>query len=91
MEYDNNREFILRKVVSDNPNAPMMATNGEIDGVPHKLAFWPMKRKDGSLVKDKNGNQLYKGKLEVDEYKQQQPPAQQEPEPKPEFDDDIPF
>ena len=88
-EYDNDREFILRKVVSENPKAPTMAANAEIDGVRQKVAFWPMTRRDGSVVKDKNGNTLYKGRLEVDDYEPQtgrtvEPPAD-------DFDDEIPF
>ena len=89
-DYDNNLEVVLAKVVSDNPNAPTMRIRTEIDGVKYSTGLWPMKRRDDSLVKDKNGNQLYKGKLAVDDYEpapKQTPPAEDSKF----VDEDIPF
>ena len=93
VEYDNNMEMIMGKVVSDHPNAPKLRVNFEIDGVKYKAGLWPMTRKDDRLVKDKAGNQLYKGKIEVDDYEpDNRRPAQSAPEPVKDFeDDDIPF
>lgn len=89
MSYDNNKQIIVSKVVSDNPKAPTLRVTTEIDGQKYKAGLWLWKRKDGSSVTDKNGNGQYIGSLEVDDYKPQQ---QREPEPpQDDFDDDIPF
>ncbi len=68
MPYDNDMQVILAKVVSDNPNAPKMRINFEMNGQKYQAGLWPMTRKDQSIVKDKNGNTLYKGMVEVDNY-----------------------
>ena len=68
MTYDNDMQVILAKVVSDNPNAPHMRINFEMNGQKYQAGLWPMTRKDNTVVKDKNGNTLYKGKVEVDNY-----------------------
>lgn len=96
-QYDNNREVILSKVVSDNPNAPVTRARFELtEALPpgnYKFALWPMTRKDDSVVKDKNGNTLYKGKIEEDDYvAQNTPPAATTNVASEDFDtDDIPF
>ena len=83
MSYDNTNEVVVSKVVSDHPNAPTMRLQVELEGKRKmKCGLWPMTRKDGSEVKDKNGNALYKGRLEVDDY---------QPQGAPRNDDDIPF
>lgn len=86
MSYDNNMQVIVSKVVSNKQGAPTLRIQLEIDGVKYQAGVWPWKRKDGSLVKDKNENMQYKGKLEVDDYV---PKGQSEPAP--DFDDPIPF
>ena len=96
MEYDNNMEMVMGKVVSDNPKAPTLRVTFEIDGVKYKAGLWPMRRKDDSLVMDKAGKQLYKGKVEIDDYKppnqDNRRPAQSAPEPVRDFEDsEIPF
>ena len=93
MSYDNNMQVIVRKVVSDKQNAPLMSVSIEIDGTKYTSGLWRWTRKDGSLVLDKNGNAMYNGKLKVDDYtpKDQGQPETQNASPDPEFDDDIPF
>lgn len=96
MSYDNNRQIIVSKVVSDKPNAPKLRASTEFDGVKWQAGLWPMTRKDGSVVTDKNGNTLYKGTFEVDDYKpgnddKRQPPGPVSPPSSQEFNDGIPF
>lgn len=94
-DFDNNMQIILSKVVSDNPNAPTMRVNFEIDGLKYKAGLWAWVRQDGSKVTDKDGNGKYKGKVEVDDFAPNEQPntppapakAVQEDFP----DDDIPF
>jgi len=69
--YDNSNQAILKKVVSDNPNAPKMRLELTINGVKHKAGLWPWTRKDGSPVNDKNGAGQYIGKIELDTYGEQ--------------------
>ena len=92
--YDKNMEFILFKVVSENPKAPALRVNFEIDGQKYKAGLWPWERKDGTRVTDKDGNGKFKGKIEVDDYQPQStPPAQPQPAAteQSDFTDDIPF
>lgn len=93
MSYDNNLQVIVGKVVSDNTKAPTLRVNLEIDGVKYQAGLWPWKRKDGSMVKDKQGNQQYIGTLEVDTYRQDQniDQAAAGTSSGVPFDDDIPF
>lgn len=96
MEYNNEKQVIVAKVVSDNPKAPTLRVTVEIDGQKYRAGVWPWERKDKSIVKDKNGNTLYKGTLELDDYVPagtEPPPAQPTPpRAAPEMDeDDIPF
>jgi hypothetical protein len=90
--YDNNMQGVIAKVISDNPRAPTMRVNVEIEGVKWKAGAWPMKRRDGTVVLDKNGNTLYKFQLEIDDYDPQAQVAQQQVKQEDvAFDDDIPF
>ena len=96
MSYDNNKQVILSRVVSDNPNAPTLRARFELTENlgpgKYKFALWPMTRKDDSVVKDKNGNTLYKGTIEVDDYQPNTPPASAPAQPQDDFDDtDVPF
>lgn len=70
MSYDNSNQIILKKVVSENPNAPKLRAEITIDGVKHKAGLWVWTRKDGSPVQDKDGNGQYIGKVELDTYGQ---------------------
>ena len=88
MSYDNNLELIIKRVVSEKPNAPVLRASVEIDGTKYKASLWTWTRKDGSKVTDKNGNPQWKGKLEVDTYE----PNGKQAEPKADdFNDEIPF
>ena len=97
MNYDNNGQMALGKVVSENPNAPKLRINFEWNGQKLKAGLWPMTRKDGTVVNDKAGNALYKGKVEIDDYQNEQSGAASPPTsagagspPSGNFDD-IPF
>lgn len=93
MSYDNDMQVIIKKVVSDKQNAPSMGVEVTTEnGKKYKAPVWPWRRKDGSLVKDKNGNMQYKGPLKVDDFVPKG--THQGPERTPvvdEFDDEIPF
>jgi hypothetical protein len=96
-EYDNTNDIIVSKVVSDNPNAPVLRVNLEdINGKKWKAGLWVWEKKDGTPVTDKDGNKKYKGKLEPDNYEPgQQSGASQAPASTPpaqDFEaDEIPF
>ena len=90
MSFDNTNQIILSKVVSDNPNAPALRLRVELEGGAKKeAALWPMTRKDGSVVKDKNENTLYKGILEDDTFEPNQVASQDVTHG--DIDSDIPF
>jgi hypothetical protein len=72
MSYDNEKQVIISKVVSDNPKAPALRVDVVINGVKHTAGLWAWDRKDGSKVVDKAGNGKYIGKLEVDTYEANQ-------------------
>ena len=72
MSYDNEKQVIISKVVSDNPKAPALRVDVVINGVKHTAGLWAWERKDGSKVVDKAGNGKYIGKLEVDTYEANQ-------------------
>lgn len=72
MSYDNEKQVIISKVVSDNPKAPALRVDVVINGVKHTAGLWAWDRKDGSKVLDKAGNGKYIGKLEVDTYEAEQ-------------------
>jgi hypothetical protein len=72
MSYDNEKQVIISKVVSDNPKAPALRVDVVINGVKHTAGLWAWDRKDGSKVVDKAGNGKYIGKLEVDTYEAKQ-------------------
>ena len=94
MAYDNNMQVIVGKVVSENTKAPTLRVNLEINGQKYKAGLWPWRRGDGTSVTDKNGNQQYKGVLEVDDFvPNQQQPAAPQPGANADagFSDDIPF
>ena len=102
MSFDNSKQVVLSKVVSDNPAAPVMRVNFEVNGQKYQAGLWPWTRKDGSPVTDKAGNALYKGDWDEDNYTAQvqqdgitqakvaagHPPAAADPGG---FEDDIPF
>lgn len=94
MSYDNDKQIIVSKVVSDKARAPTLRVSLEIDGVKYKAGLWHWTRRDGSSVTDKNGNSQYKGTLEIDDFRSgpKTQGAQQDHGPGPDdFDDDIPF
>lgn len=62
-EFDNNLQVIVSKVVSDNPKAPTLNVQVDINGRKYSAGVWLWRRKDGSSVVDKNGNAQYIGKL----------------------------
>jgi len=69
MNYDNSKQVIIRKVVSDKPTAPELSVEFTgSDGVKYRAGMYRWTKKDGSIVKDKNGNSMYQGKYEVDTY-----------------------
>ena len=72
MSYDNEKQVIISKVVSDNAKAPALRVDVVIDGVKHTAGLWAWERKDGSKVVDKAGNGKYIGKLEVDTWEANQ-------------------
>lgn len=94
-------EIIIKKVVSENPDAPVMRAEITIGGQKYKAGLWFWRRKDGSLVLDKAENKQYKGKIEVDDYQAAPKQARRESAgrdndqltpPADDFkDDDIPF
>jgi len=102
MSYDNSNQAILKKVVSDNPNAPKLRLEITIEGKKYKAGLWAWTRKDGSPVNDKNGAGQYIGKVELDTYGEQaqqqgMAQAQQAAAPPvndvtdPFIDEDLPF
>jgi len=68
MSFDNSKQVVVSKVVSDNPAAPALRVNFEINGQKYQAGLWPWTRKDGSQVTDKAGNALYKGDWAEDNY-----------------------
>ena len=68
MSFDNSKQVVLSKIVSDNPAAPVMRVNFEVNGQKYQAGLWPWTRKDGSPVTDKAGNALYKGDWDEDNY-----------------------
>ena len=72
MSYDNEKQVIISKIISDNPKAPALRVDVVINGVKHTAGLWTWERKDGSKVVDKAGNGKYIGKLEVDTYEANQ-------------------
>lgn len=79
-DFDNSKQVVLSKVVSDSDKAPAMRVNFEIGGEKFKAGLWAWTKKDGTPVTDKNGNQLYKGNYEVDTFQpQQSAPASEQP------------
>lgn len=103
MSYDNSKQVIIRKVVSDKPNAPALSVQfKDSNGVDMEAAMWQWTRKDGTPVLDKNGNAMYQGTYKEDTYTTQQnangmeqarsaaEPAPAAPAADP-FEDDIPF
>ena len=72
MSYDNEKQVIISKIISDNPKAPALRVDVVINGVKHTAGLWAWERKDGSKVVDKAGNGKYIGKLEVDTYEANQ-------------------
>ena len=72
MSYDNEKQVIISKIISDNPKAPALRVDVVINGVKHTAGLWAWQRKDGSKVVDKAGNGKYIGKLEVDTYEANQ-------------------
>ena len=91
MTYDNTRQVVLSKVASDKPNAPDMRITFEFGGEKYQAPLWKWTKKDGTPVKDKNGNQLYKGDYAVDKW---EPEGQQTQHPmatEADLDPDIPF
>ena len=95
MSFDNSKQVVLSKVVSDNPAAPVMRVNFEVNGQKYQAGLWAWTRKDGSPVTDKAGNALYKGDWDEDNYTaqvQQDGIAQAKAAADPGgFEDDIPF
>ena len=75
-DYDNNLQVIVSKVVSDNPKAPTLNVQVEINGRKYSAGVWLWRRKDGSNVVDKNGNAQYIGKLK--EWDSENPGAQRQ-------------
>ena len=71
MEYDNSKQVIVRKVVTDKPNAPVLSVQWEQGGQKFQAGLWAWTRKDGSPVLDKHGNAMYQGSWELDTYTDQ--------------------
>jgi hypothetical protein len=104
-KYDNDMQIIVRRVQSDEQNAPSMSAKFEMNGVKYEAPLWRWTRKDGTQVLDKNGNPMLKGKIKIDEYAERQGMKPQGEPVNParaaalktagvqgdEFDDDIPF
>jgi len=72
MSYDNEKQVIISKVVSDNPQAPALRVDVLIDGVKYTAGVWAWERKDGSKILDKAGNGKYIGKLVPDTWEANQ-------------------
>lgn len=88
-DYDNKDQLILKKVVSDNPKAPLYRAEITLGGVKYQAPLWWWTRKDGSDVLDKQGNRQFIGDIEVDNWK---PEQQSAPQPVDDFEDsDLPF
>ena len=62
-DFDNDKQVIVSKVISDNPKAPTLNVQVEFGGRKYSGGVWLWRRKDGSSVVDKNGNAQYIGKL----------------------------
>lgn len=98
MGYDNSKQVILRKVVTDKPNAPVLSVSFEMNGQKYQAGLWEWTRKDGTKVLDDKGNAMYQGEWKEDNYAQQvqdqgiaQARAAAEPAPDNFEDDSIPF
>jgi hypothetical protein len=97
MSYDNEKQVIISKVVSDNPQAPALRVDVLIDGVKYTAGVWAWERKDGTKILDKAGNGKYIGKLVPDTWEANQDQqgiveANKALNAKADFtDDDIPF
>ena len=95
MGYDNSKQVVLSKVVHDNPQAPVMRVNFEVNGQKYQAGLWPWTRKDGTPVVDKAGNALYIGDWSEDNYAakvQEDGMANAKAAAEPEIaDDDVPF
>ena len=86
-------KIILRKNVSENPNAPALQLEiKEASGAVHEGGLWLDKKRDtGELLLDSNGNRTYSGKIRTSKAKPPPPPPQEAPA-EPENDpNDIPF
>jgi hypothetical protein len=45
MSYDNEKQVIISKVISDNPKAPALRVDVLINGVKHTAGVWAWERK----------------------------------------------
>ena len=90
-EYDDNMRMSMFKVVSDHPDAPMLRCVFQINGVDYECGLWAKTRRDDTLVKDKNNNQVYGGKINVDKRQQERDQPSAEPNRDPIAEADIPF
>ena len=92
MPYDN--QASLFKVLSTTPKAPALRVVVNIDGTEYSAGLWAVTRKDGSRVKDRNGNQIYSGPIELktgqQKGQQQAPPPAATPQAGPD-DPDLNF
>jgi hypothetical protein len=69
MNYDNSKQVIIRKIVTDKPNAPELSVQWTgTDGIKYSAGLYKWTKKDGTPVKDKNGNGMYQGTYDVDTY-----------------------
>ena len=97
MEWDNEKQVIISKVISDHPKAPALRVDVLIDGVKHTAGVWAWHHADGTKILDKAGNGKYIGKLKVDTWEANQDQqgiveANKALNAKADFiDDDIPF
>lgn len=91
MSYDNEKQVIVSKVHSDNPKAPGLRVEVEINGQKYQAGLWHWQKKDGSFVTDKQGAKKYIGKLEVDTYGQEAKQPEMKPAETTPVQDDVPF
>ncbi len=85
MPYTN--QASLFKVVSTNPKAPALRVIVNIDGIEYCASLWPATRRDGSEVRDRNGNRIYSGPVEPRQLSSGPSGAPREPEE----DVELPF
>ena len=96
-EFDNSKQVIVRKVVSDNDKAPDLRVSFEVDGQKYQAGVWLWTKKDGTPVLDKAGNRMYNGNWEEDNYATEGMEKAKEalaPQAAPDFGDfadDVPF